>query len=98
MEVEFESSDLLKLASDHLYDGGFDKSVLRSYRMRIQQISAAADERDFYALKSLHFEKLKGQRQNEYSMRLNDQWRLIVKFKKKGAEKVVVVCAICDYH
>jgi len=64
----------------------------------MQFIRAAADERDFYAMKSLHFEKLKGARDHQRSVRLNDQWRLVFEFEGKGQTKVVVVKEIEDYH
>ena len=41
------------------FDAGFDRAIVRAYRMRIQLIRAANDERAFYALKSLHFEDYK---------------------------------------
>jgi proteic killer suppression protein len=43
-------------------------------------IDAAVDERDLYAQKGLRFEKLKGKRGKvgEHSLRLNNQWRLIL--------------------
>ena len=56
------------------------------------------DERDFYGMRSLHFEKLKGGRRHQYSMRLNDQWRLILEMEGKGHEKILVIVAIEDYH
>jgi hypothetical protein len=37
---------------------GTTKPSFRAYRLRMQMIRAAADERTFYELKSLHFEKL----------------------------------------
>ena len=61
-------------------------------------IRSADDERDLYQLKSLHYEKLKGDRSHQRSMRLNDQFRLIVELEQNGPEKVVVVVAIEDYH
>jgi proteic killer suppression protein len=64
----------------------------------MQQIRAAPDERLFYAVKSLHFEKLKGDRSHQYSMRLNDQWRLILEFEGEGPSKVVWIIGIEDYH
>lgn len=66
--------------------------------MRIQLIEAAQDERAFRAMKSLHFEKLKGDMESLHSMRLNVQWRLILKFKKEETGKLVVVVSIMDYH
>ena len=64
----------------------------------MQQIRAAADERDFYAIRSLHFEKLSGRRQDQYSMRLNDQYRLILEIAGRAADKVIVIVGIEDYH
>ena len=64
----------------------------------MQLIRAARDERDFYALKSLHYEKLKGQRSHLRSMRLNDQWRLILELERTPSRTIVVVKDIEDYH
>ena len=61
-------------------------------------IRSAEDERDFYGLKSLHYEKLKGSRSHQRSMRLNDQFRLIIELEQNAPENVVVVVAIEDYH
>jgi toxin HigB-1 len=102
MEVEFEDSSLLRLEQDATYDAGHDSAIVRKFRMRMQTIRAAVDERVFYELKSLHYEKLKGDRAGQRSMRLNDQWRLILKLKKeedgKAVAKVVVIVSIADYH
>ena len=51
-----------------------------------------------YAWRSLHTEKLKGNRQDQYSIRLNDQWRLIFTLDGEGNKKTFVVVAIEDYH
>jgi proteic killer suppression protein len=64
----------------------------------MQTIRAAEDERAFYALKSLHFEKLKGNRSHQHSMRLNDQWRLILQFEQTEEGKIVCIVSIEDYH
>ena len=64
----------------------------------MQAIRSAPDEHVFYSMRSLHFEKLKGARDHQYSMRLNDQWRMILEFEGKGESKVVAVINIDDYH
>jgi proteic killer suppression protein len=64
----------------------------------MQFIRDAPDERDFFAMRSLRFERLKGGRSHQYSMRLNDQWRLIVELERSGKDKVVAIVAIEDYH
>lgn len=59
---------------------------------------AAPDERDFYGMKSLHFEKLDGSRSHQRSFRLNKQWRLIVELVGEAPNKIVRVIRIEDYH
>lgn len=49
-------------------------------------------------MKSLHYEKLKGDRDGQRSMRLNDQWRLILRLQEDDAGKLVVIVSIADYH
>jgi toxin HigB-1 len=80
MNASFKDSDLDKLETDADFDAGYSEAIVKAFRKRMQQIRSAPDERDFYAQKSLHFEKLKGNRSHQYSMRLNDQWRLILEF------------------
>lgn len=98
MQVYHDNDDLSRLEADIRFDGGFDRAIVKAFRMRMQLIRDAIDTRAFYAMTSLRFEKLKGSRQDQYSMRLNSQWRLILKFKEEPAGKVVVVVSISDYH
>jgi toxin HigB-1 len=98
VEVRFADADLDRLETDPSFDGGFSEAIVKAFRKRMQGIRAASDERDFYALRSLNFEKLKGARSHQYSMRLNDQWRLILEMEGKGKDKVLVVVGIEDYH
>lgn len=98
MEVEFGDDDLDRLETDARFTAGLAAGVVSAYRKRMQMIRSAPDERDFYQLKSLHFEKLKGSKSHQHSMRLNAQFRLIVELRGKGSDKVVYVVSIEDYH
>ena len=98
MEVLFKDERLDRLETDTRYDAGFAQAVVTAYRKRMQFIRNALDERDFYQMKSLHFEKLKGNRSHQHSMRLNEQWRLVVEFKGIAPNKVIAVISIEDYH
>ncbi|MGL4232634.1 MAG: type II toxin-antitoxin system RelE/ParE family toxin [Casimicrobium sp.] len=98
MEVRFDDEKLSRLETDPTFTNGFDQSIVKAFRKRMQAIRAAPDERDFYAMKSLHFEKLVGDREGQNSMRLNDQWRLILRLEKTETGKIVVVISITDYH
>ncbi len=98
MEVEFADQRLERLESDARYDAAFSQPVVKAFRRRMQLIRAAVDERDFRALRSLRFEKLQGKRAHQYSMRLNDQWRLIIEILVKDSTKTILIIGIEDYH
>lgn len=98
MRVEYHDEVLRRLAEEQGYaPKGWDPDVIKSYRKKVQLISAAGDERDLYALRGLRMEKLKGDRLGQTSMRLNDQFRLILTFKTEG-DRVAVLLEVVDYH
>jgi proteic killer suppression protein len=98
MEVDFQDADLDKMEIDPHFSGGWPPNIVSSYRRKMQLVRAAADERFIRNMKSLHFEKLKPPRDHQYSIRLNDQWRLILELVGEGRQKRIVIVGIEDYH
>ena len=98
MDVSFKDQSLDRLETDATYSAGFGDGLVKAYRKAMQHIRAATDERTFYSRKSFHFEKLKGDREGQHSMRLNEQWRLIVELHGKAPNKTVHIVEIADYH
>jgi proteic killer suppression protein len=98
MDVTFKDSFLDKLETEASFSGGFGDGIVKAYRKAMQHIRAASDERTLYSRRSFKFEKLKGDREGQYSLRLNDQWRLIVELKDGNPQKTVHVIEIVDYH
>ena|SRR5687768_5109181 len=98
MRVAFDDDELDRLETDPSFTMGLANSLVRAYRMRLQQIRSTKDERDFYALKSLHYERLRGDRQGLHSMRLNKQFRLILGISGTAPDKEVRIVGIEDYH
>ena len=98
LEVRFQDASLDRLETDTSATGGHSPGVVKAFRKRMQFIRAARDERVFYEWKSLHFEKLKGDRGHQHSIRLNDQWRLIIEFEGEAPNKSIVIVGIEDYH
>ncbi len=96
MDVDHRDKDLGRMEADLAFNGGRSREIAQVFRRRMAFIRAAKDERDFYAMKSLHFEKLKGDRAHQRSIRLKDQWRLILEIIDDP--KTIVVCGIEDYH
>jgi proteic killer suppression protein len=98
LRVEYHDEVLRQLAEEPGYaPKGWDHDAIKSYRKKVQLISAAQDERDLYAMRGLRMEKLKGDRLGHTSMRLNDQFRLILTFKTEG-DRVAVLLEVVDYH
>ena len=98
MEVRFAKASMERLEADAAFNGGFGQEIVRAYRKCMQLIRAALDERDLYAFKSRRFERLQGKRSHQHSLRLNDQWRLIVEIQKGSPKNVILVVGIEDYH
>ena len=98
MEVEFADAALDALETDPEATCGYSREIVRGFRKAMQAIRAAEDERDLYALRGLRFEKLKGSRSHQHSVRINKQWRLILEFMGEGKGKKVKVVGIEDYH
>lgn len=95
METCFGDEALERLYTDHEAGGKYPQGVVTAYRRLVHYISQAVDERDLRSMKSWHFEKLAG---GKHSMRLNDQFRLIVEIVSIGSGKAVFIRGIEDYH
>ena len=98
MNVRHSDPRLERLEREDVARTKFSRDLVTLYRRRMQLIRAARDERDSYALKSLHYEKLSGWRSYQRSMRLNKRWRLILEFETLDDSRTVVVVGIEDYH
>lgn len=98
MEIEFIDDKLDKLETDANYTLGLSQQIVRGFRKTMQILRSAEDERDLAALRGLRYEKLKGTRSHQRSVRINQQWRLILELEGKGVNKKVKVIGIEDYH
>jgi proteic killer suppression protein len=68
----------------------------RSARLKLDRMEAATSIRDLAALPGNRFENLAGDRKREYSIRINDQWRICFAWVDgaSGPSNVEIV----DYH
>ena len=62
--------------------------------MRLNALDAATQLEDLRLPPSNRFEALKGDRQGQWSIRINDQWRVCFLWREGHAERVEIV----DYH
>jgi len=70
--------------------------IERAARLKLDRLEAAARLGDVAALPGNRFEMLKGHRKGQYSIRINDQWRICFDWRNgaSGPSRVEIV----DYH
>lgn len=98
MRFRFVDKKLQALYTDGTGAEQHEQNVVKGFSRVMAVIRSAPDTRDFYSLKSLHYEKLSGDRAGQYSFRLNRQWRLIVRIEPGDEGLEVAIIEIVDYH
>jgi proteic killer suppression protein len=70
--------------------------IERQARMKLDRLEAATGLRDLAVLPGNRFEALAGERRGQYSIRINDQWRVCFEWPNRapGPSSVEIV----DYH
>ena len=70
--------------------------IERPARLKLDRLEAAVTLRDVAVLPGNRFEALKGNRKGQYSIRINDQWRICFDWRTgaSGPSNVEIV----DYH
>ena len=71
-------------------------SLEHAARLKIDRLEAATSIMDLAVLPGNRFESLKGDRTGQYSIRINDQWRVCFKWAKGNSGPTNV--EIVDYH
>lgn len=69
-------------------------NIARVARRKLRQLEIAGRLEDLKVPPGNRFEALKGDRSGQYSIRINDQWRVCFRWTDAGAEDVEIV----DYH
>jgi proteic killer suppression protein len=98
VQVRFANKKLEALYTSEAGAKKYPRGVVSSFFEVVAVLVAAPDERDLYAIKTLRFEALKGDRAGQHSVRLNKQFRFIVQIEVDRGGSVIVVVAIEDYH
>lgn len=68
----------------------------RQAELKLDQLEAATSLKDLAALPGNRLEGLKGDRKGQYSIRINDQWRICFEWPDRSPGPVNV--EIVDYH
>lgn len=73
---------------------GFSTEIQEIARRKLRMLNNSHDINDLMIPPSNRLEKLKGNLKDFYSIRINNQWRIIFKWNSGNAEDVEVI----DYH
>ncbi|MBI5563521.1 MAG: type II toxin-antitoxin system RelE/ParE family toxin [Chloroflexi bacterium] len=84
--------------AEHFYQTGksrrFPTAIHKRAAMRLTQLNAATRPEDLRLPPSNRLEALKHGRSGQWSIRINDQWRICFRFENGDAFDVEIV----DYH
>jgi proteic killer suppression protein len=69
-------------------------NIAKVARRKLRQLEIAGRLDDLRVPPGNHLEALKGDRSGQYSIRINEQWRVCFRWTELGAENVEIV----DYH
>lgn len=97
MQVCFEDNALKELYYEEKGIGAYPDAVVSSFFRKLQIIKSAKNQNDLRSIKGNHFEKLKNI-ENTYSIRLNDQYRLIFGLNKDGDCTIVAIREISKHY
>ena len=101
MIVVFENEKVLELYEADIKECvakyKFAKHIIEKYRLRITQLIAAPNLRTISQIKSLNLEKLKGNRQGQLSIRVDNQFRICF-IKHSSNEIAIKILELTDYH
>ncbi len=100
MEIKFEKDYL-----EQLYENGkarnkkyrFQNTVIKKYKNAIDKLRVANQIEDLYPIKSLNYEKLKGDKNGLESIRVDQKFRIEFISSIEGEEpNYITICSIVE--
>jgi toxin HigB-1 len=84
--------------AEKIYQGRYSKripgDIQRLAARKLEMLAAASELKSLRVPPSNQLEKLKGDRAGQYSIRINDQWRICFIWRASNAHVVEII----DYH
>ena len=88
-------------ATEALYHGSadrrtrrFPRDIVKASFRKLDMLAAAATLEDLRVPPGNRLEALKGQLKGEHSIRVNEQWRIVIRWTPQGPAEVRLI----DYH
>jgi proteic killer suppression protein len=93
MLISFGDKDINKIWEGERVKG-FSTEIQETASRKLRMLNNSQDLNDLLIPPSNRLEKLKGNLKEFYSIRINNQWRIIFKWKNGNAEEVQII----DYY
>lgn len=98
LQVEHADPDLARAEAEEGFSAGLPVPLLKQFRKLMAIIRGVTGRRALYQFRGRRLEKLKGNRQHQYSMRLNKKFRLIVEFPGDEADQAILIVGIENHY
>lgn len=98
MKIVFADEALGRIETEEAGTTRLPVAVIKSARRKLTVLRAAIDDRSLRNWKSLHYEKLRGDRDGQRSIRLNDQYRMVFELDEATSPQTATIISIEDYH
>ena len=99
MRLRFEDDDLRRLHEERDFVlPRLGPEVARAFRKKVAYLEEAESEIDLRSYKALHFEKLRGGRSGQHSIRLNRQWRLILRMETDAEGRLLIIVEVANHY
>jgi proteic killer suppression protein len=93
MIKSFKSKETEKIFNRE-YSLKLPSAIQRTAMRKLWMLDASQTINDLRVPPANHLEQLKGNRNGQYSIRINEQWRICFKWDKSDAYEVEII----DYH
>ncbi|MCH7905254.1 MAG: type II toxin-antitoxin system RelE/ParE family toxin [Armatimonadetes bacterium] len=74
------------------------REIIDKFFISLEIVASVTSTDQLRQFRGLNYEALKGNRKGQHSLRLNDQYRLIVEESVDGNGQILLIIEIDDYH
>ena len=98
MRIVFANDSLELVETDDAGKTNLPASVIKVVRRKLTVLRAAIDDRSLKNWKSLHHETLRGDREGQRVIRLNEKYRMVFELDEQYEPPTTMIIAIEDCH
>jgi toxin HigB-1 len=98
MRIVFAHATLALIETDEAGATQLPVPVIKSARRKLTVLRAVIDDRSLRNWKSLRYENLKGNREGQRSIRINNQYRMVFSLDEEADPPTITILSIEDYY